>query len=137
MAAATAEETRGELVFGLSGLLLGCGLLLDAIGSTPGDEDRVLRPLGNDLNTRLLNQLGRMPIIGDGTDSGSLGVAHGYAGIFYSLLQWAQVSKAAVPGDLQPRLEQLAGLAQPIGWRSVLRFRSQSLCPPALLQTYG
>ena len=114
-AAAAAEETRAELVFGLAGPLLGCGLLLDAVGSTPGDEESVLRPLGNDLSTRLLDQLGRMPIIGDATDSGSLGVAHGYAGIFYSLLQWAKVSKAAVPGDLQPRLEQLAGLAQPVG----------------------
>ena len=115
VAAAAAEEARAELVFGLSGSLLGCGILLDAVGSTPGDEDSVLRPLGNDLSRRLLDQLGRLPIIGDATDSGSLGVAHGYAGIFYSLLQWAQVSKADVPGDLQPRLEQLAGLAQPVG----------------------
>ena len=115
VAAAAADDARGELVFGLSGALLGCGLLLDAVRSTPGDEERALRSLGDDLSRRLVDQLGRLPIIGDAADAGSLGVAHGYAGIFYSLLQWAEVANAAVPGDLQPRLDQLAGLAQPAG----------------------
>ncbi len=115
VAAASADEARAELVFGLSGTLLGCGVLLDALGLTSGDEERVLTSLGNDLSGKILDRLGRLPIIGDAADSGSLGVAHGYAGIFYSLLQWAQLSKAAVPEDLQLRLEQLAGLAQPVG----------------------
>ena len=115
VAGAAADESRTELVFGLAGYLLGCGLLLDAVRSTPGTEERLLRSLGNDLNQRILDQLGRLPPIGGADDAGSLGVAHGYAGILYSLLQWAQVSKAAVGGDIQSRLQQLAGLAQPVG----------------------
>ena len=65
VAAAAAEEARAELVFGLAGPLLGCGLLLDAVGSTPGDEESMLDSLGNDLSRRLLDQLGRLPVIGD------------------------------------------------------------------------
>ena len=115
VAAAAADEARTELVFGLAGPLLGCSLLLDAVGSAPGEEEHLLTSLGNDLSRTVLDRLGRLPVIGGAGAPSSLGVAHGYAGIFYAVLQWAQVSKAAVPGELQARLEQLAGLAQPAG----------------------
>lgn len=113
--AAAADEQRVELVFGLAGLLLGCAILLDAIGPSTGEELRTLTSLGNDLSARLLDRLAHLPPLEDATGSGSLGVAHGYSGILYGLLQWAKVSKAAVAEDLQRHLDQLADLAQPSG----------------------
>lgn len=128
VAAAGGDERRAELVFGLSGLLLGCGILLDVIGPSAGEEERKLLSLGNDLSARLLDRLAHLPLIGDATDSGSLGVAHGYSGIFYGLLQWALVSKAGVAEDLRQRLNQLADLAQPsgrgLGWPVSTRGRT-------------
>lgn len=114
-AAAAADEPRVELVFGTAGPLLGCSLLLHAIASTPGDEPKVLTSLGNQLSKRVCDQLARQPSIREAVDLRTLGVAHGWAGILYSALQWAQVSKSAVPADLQARLEELASLAQPFG----------------------
>lgn len=114
-AAAAADEARLELIFGLAGPLLGCSLLLDAIGATSDDESGVLAKLGNRLSERIRDQLANQPSIGATTDPSSLGVAHGWAGILYAALQWAQVSKSAVSSDLQARLEQLADLAQPVG----------------------
>lgn len=113
--AASAGEYRAELVFGLAGLLLGCSLLLDAVGYSPGNERSLLTSLGNDLQDKLLEQLRGLPRIGDVSDSSTLGVAHGHAGIFYSLLQWAQVSKGGISDGLASRLEELAGMAQPVG----------------------
>ncbi len=114
-AAAAADEARAELVFGIAGPLLGCSLLLDATGSTLGDERKVLTALGDQLSKRVCDQLARQPNIREAIDLRTLGVAHGWAGILYAALQWAQVSKSTVPPDLQARLEQLAGLAQPVG----------------------
>lgn len=115
VAAAGAEETRTELVFGLAGALLGCGLLLDTVGSTHCNEENMIRRLGNELHTRLLEQLKRSSVIDTRTSPVSLGVAHGDAGMLYSLLQWAQLSGAGVPGYVQAQLEQLAALAVPTG----------------------
>jgi serine/threonine-protein kinase len=114
-AAAAADDARAELVFGTAGPLLGCSLLLDAIGPVPGDERTVLSALGNQLSEGILGRLARQPGIGEATDPRSLGVAHGWAGVLYAALQWAQVSRSAVPADLHARLEQLADLAQPVG----------------------
>ena len=69
VATAAADEARIELVFGLSGSLLGCGLLLDAVGLTPGEEENLLTSLGNDLSRRLLDRLSRLPVIVEATES--------------------------------------------------------------------
>lgn len=115
VAAAAADEARTELVFGLSGPLLGCSLLLDAMALAQGEEEHLLMSLGKDLSRRILDRLGSLPLSGDAAASSSIGVAHGYAGIFYALLQWAQVSKAAVPVELLTGLDQLGGLTLPAG----------------------
>ncbi|MDI1461268.1 lanthionine synthetase LanC family protein [Catellatospora sp. KI3] len=104
IASAAARDPRAEVVFGQAGLLLGCGLLLDAIGARPG-----LAALGGDLHSGLLDQ------VGDIGESTSLGVAHGYAGVLYALLQWTKTAGAEVPGALRRRLGQLADLARPTG----------------------
>ena len=114
-AATAADEARLELVFGLAGSLVGCSLLLDAIGPTADDERQVLTTLGDRISERIRDQLTRQPSIAEATDPRSVGVAHGWAGILYAALQWAQVSKSAVSADLEARLNQLAGLAQPVG----------------------
>ncbi len=123
------EEPRAELVFGLAGLLVGCGVLLDALAPTPGGEEAMLLPVGHDVSRKLLDQLRRMPDLeADAPDSITLGVAHGHSGVLYSLLQWAQVTKTAVPDEVTRRLEQLTRLAQPEGrglaWPVATRRRS-------------
>ncbi len=109
--AANNDESRAELVFGLSGLLLGCSFLLDAVPSISEDEQTLIRSLGNDLQNKLLEQR-HMKNVGE---SRTLGVAHGCAGVFYSLLQWAQVSKVDISNQLCAYLEELAAYAQPVG----------------------
>jgi eukaryotic-like serine/threonine-protein kinase len=113
--AAIAHEDRAELVFGISGPLLGCSILLDVIGLSQGDERSILTSLGNDLSKKILNELDRLSRIRGSANLSVIGVAHGWAGILYSALQWAQVSRTAVPEELQVCLEQLASLAQPVG----------------------
>lgn len=114
VAAAAGEEERGELVFGLAGLMLGCGLLLRVVGTASANEQALLKTLGDDLNNRLLHKLRQVPRIDD-APSGALGVAHGFGGILYSMLQWSRVSGYPVSSELQVRLEELAALAQPVG----------------------
>ena len=115
VAAAIADESRAELVFGLSGLLIGCSLLVGALQSISEDEQTLLRTLGNVLHNKLLEQLRGVPSIGSSNDPRTLGMAHGYAGVFYSLLQWAQVSKTSNLEELPARLDELARMAQPVG----------------------
>jgi serine/threonine protein kinase len=113
--AAAAEEARSELVFGVSGLLVGCSFLLDAVGASSRDEHAALESLGGQLSARLLERLDQVPTVGDAATAASLGVAHGYAGMFYALLLWARMSNSAVHTGLQARLRELGELAQPAG----------------------
>ena len=111
----SAEEPRAELVFGVSGSLLGCGLLLDAVGHGASEDATLLRASGSALSNTLLERLERLPVIGCGAESSTLGVAHGHAGVLYALLQWAFVTNGPVNPLLSDRLEQLGALAQPTG----------------------
>ncbi|MDM0028342.1 lanthionine synthetase LanC family protein [Variovorax saccharolyticus] len=114
VAAASGQDTRGEIVLGLAGLVIGCGLLLQAVGHSEGHERNMLRSLGESLNARLHEQLSRSPAI-EGAGAVALGVAHGVAGMLYAMLQWSRVTHSAVPDAGQARLEDLARVAQPLG----------------------
>jgi len=114
VASARQPEPRLELAFGVSGTLLGCAILLDALRQAPPEEAAQLRALGNDLSARILSELDARPAIGEAAEPSSLGVAHGWGGILYALLGWARTT-GGPPPDVAARLNQLAALATPCG----------------------
>jgi serine/threonine-protein kinase len=101
-----------DLTFGQAGVLVGCGLLLDASG--PNAVQRFAGPLG------ALMEVGRSAFrtIADALDRHNvqqadyLGVAHGLAGLCYAALFWSDVSGDAVPVQLPNQLESLAAIAE-------------------------
>lgn len=111
-----AEEggEEGDLFLGTAGHLLGTTLLLDACGGIEGGPDPA--PL-EELGSRLAERLGRLlveePPIGAGGQITRLGMAHGWAGLLYTLLGWARWKGQPPPKGTEDRLAQLRAAALP------------------------
>lgn len=122
--AARADDPRDDLATGRAGVLLGCAML-HAQAMDDGYEAGPVLRLGRRTCTALARPLAaRAPIAGDPVRA-NLGVAHGWAGRLYAILQWCRVASAPVPAGVPRRLDELAALAQPVGhglrwpWRDV------------------
>jgi serine/threonine-protein kinase len=113
VAAARQPCEHVDVAFGRAGLLLGCSLLMEAQLQAP--EQDGLRPLGDALRDSLWGELERQPALGESTELGSLGAAHGWAGYLYALLRWCESAGSRLPQGLPERLEQLGQLGQPAG----------------------
>jgi serine/threonine-protein kinase len=113
VAAAGAPGEHLDVAFGCAGLLLASSLLLEAL--PPAIDDAPLRGFGGALHASLAEQVARQPPIGSGQRVRSLGGAHGWAGLLFALLRWAEVTGGRPPGGLPDRLDQLARLGQPFG----------------------
>ncbi len=102
-----------DLTLGAAGPLLGCARLLDLVpaGSDPHQQ---LSRHGEGLLTALWKRLEAQPptVL---TSPDSPGIAHGWAGQLYAVLQWCRASDTAPPQGLRARLEQLRTLARPWG----------------------
>jgi len=99
-----------DLTLGRAGSLLGCALLLDAM-----PKSDVLLALGRELACATSDELNGYPEIERCRSLPFLGVAHGWAGVLYALLQWCRASGDAIPAALPGRLEQLAACATRVG----------------------
>lgn len=99
--------THIDVAFGRAGLLLGCALLAE------GEDDAPLRRLGDNLRDSLWDELAAQPPVAESVELQSLGAAHGWAGVLYAVLRWADVSGAAPPPGIDERLSQLAALGRP------------------------
>jgi eukaryotic-like serine/threonine-protein kinase len=106
-----------DVAFGRAGLLLGCALLRESQPSLV--EDHSVEALGAMLRDSLMAEVEANRTIFAYGKSRSLGAAHGWAGILFSLLRWCEVTGAKVEEAIGERLAQLAALSQPLG-RSVL-----------------
>jgi serine/threonine-protein kinase len=113
VAAAEAPGEHFDVAFGRAGLLLACSLLLEAL--PPAIDDAPLRRLGATLHAGLAEQVAGQPPIASGGHVRSLGAAHGWAGLLFALLRWAETTADPPPGGLAERLDQLARLGQPLG----------------------
>lgn len=119
-----------DVSFGRAGNLLGCALLLEATTTAPLLEEEGLRSLGDELFSQVLRELDASSPIGEDSPLRALGVAHGWAGILYAALRWSESSGASLPAMIGERLEELAGLATPVGrgmrWPSAIGDHSGS-----------
>jgi eukaryotic-like serine/threonine-protein kinase len=118
--AAFVERSRSpsaglDLTLGRSSSLLGCALLHESLVTADPTEREELRRFGDRTAEEIRAEIAALPPIADGGDIGYTGVAHGWAGILYSLLLWSEVTGGAPSPDLPPRLDELAVAAQPWG----------------------
>jgi serine/threonine-protein kinase len=99
-----------DLAFGPAGGLLGCALLLDSLPA--GAREPVLRA-GDELRASVRATIEALPPIAEAAELRTLGVAHGWAGLLYALLLWAEAVADEPPSSVGGRLEELAALAVP------------------------
>jgi serine/threonine-protein kinase len=114
---ASGGEDRGnlDLTLGRSGTLLGAALLLETIPDDPLIDRAPLLALGRRVAESSWAALESLPEIGDPTGLVVLGAAHGWAGLLFAQLRFAEAAHCRPPANLERRLAQLLGLAQPLG----------------------
>ena len=107
IAASAAPCPDLDLTLGRSSSLVAASLLLDT-----APENDHLRRFGNERLSGIWEEVDAFPPIADFADISYLGIAHGWAGILYAAMRWAEVSGTAVPASVVERLRQLADLAE-------------------------
>jgi len=151
--AAAAREPcpNPDLALGRSGLLLGCALLLETLGSAAGGEETAPRPAdrasrhddrrgegaeaaprladlaarGDDLLAGLWQEIDPLPPIAECAEWPNLGIAHGWAGYLFATLRWCQAAGRPLPGGLAARLDELAAGAESWGRGARWRWHGQ------------
>ncbi len=106
-----------DLNLGMAGALHGCSLLIDMAPS-----NNALLDFGNSLYFKICNIIESLEDINDCNSFSDLGIAHGWAGILYSLLSWCKKVEIIPSFHINDRLEQLAHQAEP--WKRGLRWKS-------------
>lgn len=109
-----------SLALGTAGTLLAAALLLPTLSPTVRQSPSPLRRLGVRALDRLSSYMaGQAPLSEASFDL--LGMAHGWAGLLYAVLQWCQATGDAPPSAVTVRLAEMAELAEPAGrglrWR--------------------
>jgi hypothetical protein len=102
-----------DIAFGRAGHLLGCALLLEAT-APPLDVDALLR-VGRALRGSLVAELAEQPALAVCEQLDVLGAAHGWAGLLFALLRWAEATGTLPSSAVVERLSQLGALGQPVG----------------------
>ncbi|HXC23674.1 MAG TPA: lanthionine synthetase LanC family protein, partial [Solirubrobacteraceae bacterium] len=102
-----------DIGFGRAGALVGCALLIESLPSEI--ESEPLRDLGCRLSDSLVAEVAAQPEIAACHEMRSLGAAHGWAGVLFSLLRWCEASAVKPETAVGDRLDQLASLGQPGG----------------------
>ena len=102
-----------DVVFGRSGLLIGCAMLLET--APPHLESGSLLALGQRLLQSIWSRLDDQPPLMKSVSLTTLGAAHGWCGYLFATMRWCEASGAAVPSQLVERLQQLAELGQSAG----------------------
>ena len=120
-----ADTSRMDLIDGRSSRLLSlCALLSQGECGLPVERSR-LEEMGGEVAQSLWAELEEAPPIGDSV--GHLGLAHGWAGFLYAILQWCRSVGAKPLAHLERRLEEIASQSLPVGrglmwpWRLPLR----------------
>lgn len=114
VAAARQDCTNLDLTLGRSGVLLGCALLAEREPAVVGSKDAPLALLGEEIAQGIWSEVDRFAAVDDCSELNYLGMAHGWAGVLFAQMRWAQVvARAGRPMDshqldrLRERLEQL------------------------------
>jgi serine/threonine-protein kinase len=116
VASASEPGDKRDVSFGTAGILLGAAGLLEA--AAPGAGGALsIRELGDRLAALAWSELSAPgPIGGERQRAGvgHLGGAHGWGGMLYSQLRWAQATSAPAASGLEERLHELASMATPL-----------------------
>ncbi len=94
-----------DLTLGKSGVLIGACILFEI-----NSDDQMLEKFGDQLADEIWQEIILLPPIQEEKTICYLGMAHGWAGILYSLMRWWKVRGDRFPLGFYNRLEQLAAL---------------------------
>jgi serine/threonine-protein kinase len=89
-------------------------LLYECLGADPMSVAPV-STLGDAEFDQHLRRIGDYGPIRDNADLDYLGIAHGWAGVLYTLLYWCRATGRVPPGEIERRLNELAELGEPTG----------------------
>ena len=111
----SSEEPSGapDLTLGKGSLLLGCAELMQSIPDLGVFDLAVIRTRGEEIASDLLMSLQAGPI--ESSNLNTLGIAHGWGGLIFAQLRWAQAMRRDPDSVVGRRLQELAMLAQPHG----------------------
>jgi eukaryotic-like serine/threonine-protein kinase len=114
---ASARCSSNDLTLGKSGVLFGAAAFLDMQSLGADERDSVLR-LGRKTATALTQWTERVGGPRTRSKWRNLGLAHGWAGILYSLIRWAHSDPATpLPSRMPEWLDALAARGQRVGRR--------------------
>src|SRR4029077_12097821 len=122
--------TNLDLTLGLSSVLVGCSILAEAIPDHALVNRTPLIVLGNRIAEKIEDELANYAAIAECKAVAMLGIAHGWAGFLYALMQWKR-TQGKEPGDgIRARLQQLEELGEERGtgmrWKIRLDARRRS-----------
>jgi serine/threonine-protein kinase len=116
--ASSKDSGKLDLTLGRAGTILGSSFLLRAAEASFSPEAQPierLRSFGRESAARLWQMMESFGPIGEAMQLTNLGVAHGWAGLLYSILCWSAVSHDPLPAKIGERLQQLGEYAEPVG----------------------
>jgi eukaryotic-like serine/threonine-protein kinase len=120
---------RLDLTAGLASALLGCVLLLKAVPKDLTSRPKV-EAAGAQLYERIAAVLRELGSIGGCETFPWLGIAHGWAGVLFGLLRWAELTNQDPLSDIADRLDQLGALAivkgRGLTWPRAITFTDRS-----------
>jgi len=116
--ASSKDSDKLDVTLGRAGTILGSAFLLSAAEASLSPEmqtiDR-LRSFGRESAAKLWQTMEGFGAIRESKELNNLGIAHGWAGLLYSILCWSAVSHDPLPAKIGRRLQQLGECAEPVG----------------------
>ena len=112
------DSDKPDVTLGRAGTILGSAFLLrasDASLSPAMTAVERLRSFGRESTAKLWQTMENFGAIRESKEFSKLGIAHGWAGLLYSILCWSTVSRDPLPAKIEERLRQLGEFAEPAG----------------------
>jgi serine/threonine protein kinase len=118
-----------DITLGRSGSLLACSHILETIPDDLTAYRDSLAGFGESLINGIRQEVDQFAPIQECRELSHLGIAHGWAGLLYSMLQWYAASGTTIPDAIEERLLQLAACAEQSGrgtrWKCQVRRRGR------------
>ena len=116
--ASSKDSDKLDVTLGRAGTILGSAFLLSAAEASLSPEMQTierLRSFGRESAAKLWQTMEGFGAIRESKELSNLGIAHGWAGLLYSILCWSAVSHDPLPAKIGIRLQQLGECAEPVG----------------------
>ena len=116
--ASSKDSDKLDVTLGRAGTILGSAFLLSAAEAALSPEVQTmerLRSFGRESAAKLWQTMEGFGAIREAKELSKLGIAHGWAGLLYSILCWSAVSHDPLPAKIGERLQQLGECAEPVG----------------------